>query len=94
MRRNIEELQSLRQMAQDLGASFIILSKLLPYTEELKDEILYWLSTGIRCQRRRSKWSPELFMPNIDLRSEVIESLIKFPVCGDCLWAKGVIQCS
>lgn len=78
MRRNKGELRNLRQPAQDMGASFIVVSNLLPYTEELKDEILYRLSTGIYYQKGRSKCSPELFLPPIDLRSDVIEPLIKF----------------
>jgi putative metalloenzyme radical SAM/SPASM domain maturase len=41
MQRNIEELPQLVELAAAYGISFIIVSNLLPHTEEMKNEILY-----------------------------------------------------
>jgi putative metalloenzyme radical SAM/SPASM domain maturase len=41
MQRNIEELPQLVELAATHGISFIIVSNLLPHTEEMKNEILY-----------------------------------------------------
>jgi hypothetical protein len=61
-----------------MGASFIVISNILPYTDELKGEILYWQSNGLHYQKKRSKWTPEVFLPNIDLCPEVIDSFSRF----------------
>lgn len=78
MRSNIKELKNLHKVALDMGASFIVISNLLPYTEELKGEVLYWNSTGLHYQKKRSKWAPEISLPNIDLRPEVVDSFSRF----------------
>ena len=44
MRRNLAEVRKLRSLAFEMGASFIILTNVLPYTEEFRNEILYWIS--------------------------------------------------
>jgi putative metalloenzyme radical SAM/SPASM domain maturase len=41
MKRNIEELPQLVELAAEHGISFTIVSNLLPHTEEMKNEILY-----------------------------------------------------
>jgi MoaA/NifB/PqqE/SkfB family radical SAM enzyme len=41
MRRNVQELPALERLAADLAASFIVVSNVLPYTEELVSEALY-----------------------------------------------------
>ena len=41
MRRNIHALPSLREIAHRIHASFILVTNVLPYTADLKDEILY-----------------------------------------------------
>ena len=41
MRRNIHEMADLPQLASALGASFIMVTNLLPHTEDMKEEILY-----------------------------------------------------
>ena len=46
MKSNLHELPRLPALARELGASHAILTNLLPYSAELKDEILYWLSAG------------------------------------------------
>ena len=41
MRRNVHELANLRKLAEQMGAGFIVVSNLLPHTEDECDEILY-----------------------------------------------------
>ncbi len=66
MQSNIKEIEALRQVALDLGASFIIVTNLLPYDAEMKDEILYWNSVGLPGNHGRSKWVPEIFLSKMD----------------------------
>ena len=41
MRRNADELPALLELADSIGASFIIITNLLPHTEEMMEEVLY-----------------------------------------------------
>jgi MoaA/NifB/PqqE/SkfB family radical SAM enzyme len=41
MKRNINELPAIQEIADRIRASFILVTNLLPYTAELQDEILY-----------------------------------------------------
>jgi len=41
MKRNIEELPGVLELGSRHGATFVIVSNLLPHTEEMKDEVLY-----------------------------------------------------
>ena len=76
MKRNLGELAGLRLLAKDIGATFIILSNLLPYTPELSKEILYWLWAGSSYQSSRSPYNPELILPRIEPRREALQPLI------------------
>jgi MoaA/NifB/PqqE/SkfB family radical SAM enzyme len=75
MRRNLAEVRQLRNLAFELGVSFILLTNLLPYTEELKDEILYWISTDRPAAEGRSIWFPKIEVPRFDARREILEPL-------------------
>lgn len=74
MRRNVSELPQLRRLAFQMGASFIVVTNVLPYTEELKDEVLYGAMAGTSYPSLRSSGNPEIFLPRMDLRREVVES--------------------
>ncbi|MFB0535982.1 MAG: radical SAM protein [Anaerolineae bacterium] len=74
-RRNVSELPNLHRLAYSLEASFVVVTNVLPYTEEFKEEILYWLATG-SYPLARSKWSPEIVLPRIDARREYLEPLL------------------
>ena len=71
MKRNISELKDLRNLAQTIDAGFIMITNLLPYTEDMNDEILYWLSARDCFPIVRSRNSPEIIMPRIDSRAEI-----------------------
>ena len=77
MRRNVDQLPELANTASSMGATFIVITNLLPYTEELKGEILYDLSAQTRNDTPRYFASPDLLLPRIDMRPEYMAPLFK-----------------
>jgi MoaA/NifB/PqqE/SkfB family radical SAM enzyme len=75
MKRNLSELSNLRQLAYSMGANFIILTNVIPYTEELMDEILYWYTPGSFYSFPRSRWTPDILLPRIDATLECLTAL-------------------
>ena len=75
MKSNINELPDLAQRARSMEADFIMLTNLLPCTEDMKDEILYWISATINDDEENPKWSNELMLPRMDLRAEYLTPL-------------------
>jgi MoaA/NifB/PqqE/SkfB family radical SAM enzyme len=75
MRRNLDEVRNLRALASELGASFIVLTNVLPYTKEVSDEILYWISADRPWADGRSTWFPKISVPRFDARRENLEPL-------------------
>jgi len=75
-RRNLSELPGLRRLAHDLEASLIVVTNLLPYSREFKEEITYWLAPGSQYSGARSRWSPDIGLPRLDARPEYLESLL------------------
>ncbi|MBN1470171.1 MAG: SPASM domain-containing protein, partial [Syntrophaceae bacterium] len=78
MKSNIDQLPELAERARAMEADFIMLTNLLPCTEDMKDEILYWISATINDNEERSKWSQELMLPRMDLRTGSLTPLLKF----------------
>jgi MoaA/NifB/PqqE/SkfB family radical SAM enzyme len=76
MRSNIAELPKLPSFAFSLGATFIIVTNVLPYTRELSQEILYSRSATELSTFFRSRWVPELKVPPIDLRDDTLRSVL------------------
>lgn len=77
MKSNIDELKDLRKLAYELGASFIFLTNLLPYTEAMTDEILYSSSISRSKPKERTDLRPEVYLPPTDLTDETIKGLSK-----------------
>lgn len=75
-RRNVAELPRLRRLAHDLEASFVVVTNVLPYTSEFKEEVTYYLASGSHRPRQRSRWSPEILLPRMDARPEYLEPLL------------------
>jgi MoaA/NifB/PqqE/SkfB family radical SAM enzyme len=75
MRRNLDEVRNLRGLASELGASFIVLTNVLPYTKEVSNEILYWISADRPWADGRSIWFPKISVPRFDARRENLEPL-------------------
>lgn len=78
MKSNINQLPDLAHKAKNLKADFIMLTNLLPCTEYMKDEILYWISATINDNDERPKWSQELILPRMDLHTEYLTPLMAF----------------
>ena len=91
MKRNLHELEHLPIMARELGASHVILTNLLPYSAELKDEILYWLSAGDPYSAMRFADDPAddavlpVQIPKVDALPEYLPYLRELgrPMMGD-----------
>jgi MoaA/NifB/PqqE/SkfB family radical SAM enzyme len=75
MKSNVDELKDLRKLAFKLGASFIFLTNLLPYTEDMSDEILYSFSISRSQPEIRTEHRPEIYLPPTDLREDIIRDL-------------------
>ncbi|HNS49998.1 MAG TPA: SPASM domain-containing protein [Anaerolineae bacterium] len=73
-RRNLAELPGLRRLALHMKASFVVVTNVLPYCAEFKDDILYGL-LPTPPQAERSFWRPEMVLPRIDARSETLGPL-------------------
>ena len=91
MRRNLEELPRLPALARELGASHIILTNLLPYAAELKDEILYWLCAADTYSAARfgdtgdGAGGISVQLPKVDAHPEYLHYLQQLgrPIIGD-----------
>src|SRR6056297_2692763 len=75
MKSNVNELKDLRKLAFKMGASFIFLTNLLPYTEDMSDEILYSFSISRSQPKIRTEHRPEIYLPPTDLREDIIRDL-------------------
>ena len=75
MKSNVDELKDLRKLAFKMGASFIFLTNLLPYTEDMSDEILYSFSISRSQPKIRTEHRPEIYLPPTDLREDIIRDL-------------------
>ncbi len=74
-RENLSELKGLRRLSFEMGAAFIILTNLMPYTEELKEEILYWMSAEKPWTTSGSPFHPRVTAPRVDARPENLQAL-------------------
>lgn len=75
MKSNVDELKDLRRLAFKVGASFIFLTNLLPYTEDMSAEILYSFSISRSQPEIRTEHRPEIYLPPTDLREDIIRDL-------------------
>ena len=74
MKRNIHELPAIREIADEIRASFILVTNLLPYTAELQDEILYQLVPD-GYEGQGAAGNPLWILPKMDWSRETQESL-------------------
>lgn len=72
---NLHELKQLRSLAFSLGASSITLTNILPYSEELQDEILYTFSAGRSYPLKPSYYFPEVSLPRMDVSPNLFNAL-------------------
>jgi MoaA/NifB/PqqE/SkfB family radical SAM enzyme len=69
MRRNIHALPKLREIAHRIHASFILVTNVLPYTADLKDEILYYMGPSTH-ESPGAPYDPLWIMPHLDWNRE------------------------
>jgi MoaA/NifB/PqqE/SkfB family radical SAM enzyme len=75
MRRNLGDLPKLVALGMAMGVTRVIVTNVLPYSEELKDEILYGTTAGGCYRTFRDEWTPQLLLPRMDLISGVPEAM-------------------
>jgi MoaA/NifB/PqqE/SkfB family radical SAM enzyme len=76
MKRNIADLPLLLKMSTKLGISRYLVTNVLPYTKELRDEMLYDRSVDTLVSKPMS-WAPGLDFPIIDANPYTVEPLTK-----------------
>jgi MoaA/NifB/PqqE/SkfB family radical SAM enzyme len=74
MRSNVHELAGLNRLAVQIGASFIIVSNVLPYTEEMLAETLYDECLSAT-NSPESPLAPRWQLPRLDLDADVGQAL-------------------
>jgi MoaA/NifB/PqqE/SkfB family radical SAM enzyme len=79
-RSNLGQLQHLPRTAQDLGASTVYLTNVLPYSRDLGAEILYALSAVSETFAIRFEQTNGFVLPRFDARPEILEALRNLPV--------------
>jgi MoaA/NifB/PqqE/SkfB family radical SAM enzyme len=76
MKRNVAELPGLQWVAKLVGASFILVSNVLPYSAELEDEVLYNQKVTA-FNGEGSPWTPRWILPRMDFSEYTREPLGK-----------------
>lgn len=77
MKKNISQLKNLKELAYLMEAVRIIVTNLLPYNEEDKDQILYWNAATEFHQKKPSKYDPQISLPRVDVSTQHAEHLGK-----------------
>lgn len=77
MKSNINDLPKLKNIANRIEASFVIVSNLLPFTRELQDEILYNLN-ATAYESDGSPFVPLWILPHIDWTRDTQGPLSQF----------------
>ena len=76
MKRNIKDLPAVLNLARRLGASFFKVSNVLPYTEQLRTEILYdHLLNDIAYMP--STWLPHLSLPKMEINEDTAPAIFQ-----------------
>ncbi len=76
MKRNIHELPDVLKLAQRLGARQFMMSHVLPYTDDLRGEILYAKSLRDPAYMASPR-IPRLFLPRMEFNADTSEPLLK-----------------
>lgn len=76
MQRNVRDLPAVINLGRRLGAVRFSVSNVLPYTSELKDEILY-RQTLRNITYLPSPWLPKLSLPKMDLDEQTREAFTR-----------------
>jgi len=74
MRSNIREMPALQKIAEEIQASYVIVSNVLPYTAELQGEILYDLEPT-SYEGAGNERNPHWHLPKMDWRRDVTDAV-------------------
>ena len=72
---NIKEFVGLTDVARQIDAAFVIATNLLPYTEAMAGEILYWMSAQEYTTPRFVDGRPAILFPSVDRRQVGVQLL-------------------
>ncbi len=76
MKSNFAEFGALRSLAGSLGASFVMVTNLLPHSREMADEILYGRDHPTAFEPHIGRWSPEISIPRMDFNEQTTGPLL------------------
>ncbi len=76
MRQNITDLPQVLALGDQLGAVHFLVTNVLPYTAEMRSEILYGRTLTDICYLR-SPWTPRLVLPKIDVDEHTAATLYR-----------------
>lgn len=88
-RRNIHKLADVARMSKEYGFSRLLVSNLIPYTEEQADDILYAHWTSGRREGKPSPWRPAVDLPVFDVRSDASKEVEYLHAIGTHLQVNG-----
>ncbi len=74
MKRNIAELPQVLNLGRQLGASRFMITNVLPYTPELRREMLYTRALD-QASCAPSPWAPHIRLPKMDVNEDTREPL-------------------
>lgn len=76
MKRNIHELPKLLDLSSKIGISRYMVTNVLPYTPEMREEVLYHRAIE-RVAWQASPWHPHISLPEMDLNAVTREALFQ-----------------
>ena len=76
MKRNIADLPAVMRLGRKLGTDRILVTNVLPYVEEMGDEVLYNLALN-DLAKAPSPWLPHLNLSKMDMNEDTCEPLYK-----------------
>ncbi|PWH17493.1 MAG: radical SAM protein [Anaerolineae bacterium] len=76
MKRNIHELPKLLDLSSKVGISRYMVTNVLPYTPEMREEVLYHRAVE-RAAWQASPWHPHVSLPEMDLNQATREALFQ-----------------
>ncbi len=82
MRDNLEDLLTLKRMASQLRASFILVTNLLPHTEDMKEQILYstLIASTYPLRTGPNRRDPQVIFPPLDRSQQIMEVVRKLSI--------------
>jgi len=77
MRRNISELPEVIRIAARIGADRFLVTNVIPYTEQLQDEMLYEDAMTIPAANSPSSMAPQVRFTRMDLTDVTVQPLVQ-----------------